>query len=508
MNMKKLSSLLICIFLIISCSKKSTDTQKKELVVAVETEIKVMDPRKALAATDWRTSLLVCQTLVTLNEQFLPVPDLASRFEIKDSGKEYWFHIPKEAQFHDGKNLTVEDVIFSINEYRKEGMWSAGAFKDVVSVEAVEQIVKIKLKAPRANFLTGDLPVIRIMPKNLVQKDEEAYKKNPVGSGPFIYKGKKGRDYLFERFSAYQTYQFKDKVGAVAYPALKLRVIQDQNTRYLSLINGDIDVVFNALPEDKVEAIAKNKSANILSTQGNNYQYLVVNFKNEFLKNLDFRKALSLSINRAEIIKHKLKGRGTEASSLLAPFSYFYKSNQGIGFDLDKAKEHLKKSGFKTPISISVKTSNNKSTVAILNIIKAQWKKIGVELKVDSSEFATYYSQLKKGSFELASGRWVGVSDPDMYRLVLHSDEWAPKGKNRGFFSNSRLDELVDKGRYEVNTEKRKEYYDIVQDIFYAELPYISLWYPDNIVVTSKRVSSFKIHPKGDWTPLIRAQLK
>ena len=116
------------------------------------------------------------------------------------------------------------------------------------------------------------------------------------------------------------------------------------------------------------------------------------------------------------------------------------------------------------------------------------------------NEFATFYSDVVKGNFQAYSLRWIGGNnDPDIFNLIFHSDMTPPNGANRGHYSNPEVDRLIELGRREVSLTNRIDYYRKVQRIVSEELPYVSLWYADNVCVFQNRIHGMKLYPAGEY---------
>src|SRR5262249_23639992 len=137
-----------------------------------------------------------------------------------------------------------------------------------------------------------------------------------------------------------------------------------------------------------------------------------------------------------------------------------------------------------------------------------QLREVGIALEIRSFEFATFYSDVVKGAYQLYSLRWLGGNeDPDIFENVFHSASFAPRRANRGYYSNPRVDALIDQARREVDQQKRKTYYAEIPRIVAEDLPYVNLWYLDNVVVHSRRVRNLHISPSGNYEFLKTAEL-
>jgi peptide/nickel transport system substrate-binding protein len=129
-------------------------------------------------------------------------------------------------------------------------------------------------------------------------------------------------------------------------------------------------------------------------------------------------------------------------------------------------------------------------------------------MDIQQNESATFFADVIAGNFQMYSARWVGGNDdPDFFNLVFHSKMVPMKGANRGHYSNSRVDELIDFGRRELDIEKRKTAYREIQQIVAEELPYISLFHRNNVCIFNKRIEGVKVYPDANWTYLTDVRL-
>jgi peptide/nickel transport system substrate-binding protein len=129
-----------------------------------------------------------------------------------------------------------------------------------------------------------------------------------------------------------------------------------------------------------------------------------------------------------------------------------------------------------------------------------QWKKVGVALELRPLEFATLYTDITKGVFQIYSLRWVGANnDPDIFEYVFSSKKIPPDGANRGRYRNPQLDELLNQARVEMDREKRKELLYQIQTIIATDEPYVNLWYVDNVCVHRDRLTNVQMSPDGSY---------
>jgi peptide/nickel transport system substrate-binding protein len=117
-------------------------------------------------------------------------------------------------------------------------------------------------------------------------------------------------------------------------------------------------------------------------------------------------------------------------------------------------------------------------------------------------EFGVLFDDIKKGNFEIYSLQWTSVLIPDHYYDVFHTRSVPPEGFNRNFYSNPNLDRLLEEGRRTVDREKQRAIYSEAQKIVARDLPCVPLWVPDQISAVRKRVSGYRLHPRGTYDSL------
>jgi len=133
---------------------------------------------------------------------------------------------------------------------------------------------------------------------------------------------------------------------------------------------------------------------------------------------------------------------------------------------------------------------------------------VGIALDIRTYEFATFYADVTKGAYQIHSLRWIGGNqDPDIFENIFDSASFPPKRANRTFYSNPRIDELIREGRSTLDQQKRKVIYDEIQQIVAQDLPYINLWYLDNVLVHTDRVHGIELTPSGNYDFLRTAEL-
>jgi peptide/nickel transport system substrate-binding protein len=292
-------------------------------------------------------------------------------------------------------------------------------------------------------------------------------------------------------------------------------VVPDTTTRALELRKGSADIAVNAVTSDMALTLEKDPALVVSRSPGTIYSYLAVNLRDPILGDVRVRQALAYAINRQPIIEYLWRGFARPAKSILPTQSWAYNGNVATyPYDPVAARRLLDEAGYRPGADgirfhIAMKTSTEESTRLLAAVLQHQLRGVGVALDIRSFEFATFFADVVKGAFQIYSLRWVGGNnDPDFFEYVFDSKRVPPRGANRGFYSNPRADELIAQGSREPDPAKRRVIYAQLQQLLAEDLPYINLWYMDNVVIQSRRVSRVEVDPSASYDFLDTIELE
>jgi len=154
-------------------------------------------------------------------------------------------------------------------------------------------------------------------------------------------------------------------------------------------------------------------------------------------------------------------------------------------------------------LSLSFKTSNDPTRIRLATIYQSQLKKIGIDLKIQSYDWGTFYSDIKKGRFQLYSLAWVGVKSPDIFQYVFASTAIPPNGANRGRFIDPQTDTLIKEGGMAQTIESQAAIYRQLQTRLHDQLAAMPLWYENQYVVRSKNLRNYPLFSDGRYDGLL-----
>ena len=497
-----LGILLSSIWILVSCTKREAEDPTR-LIVAIGAEPNTLDPRFATDAYGMRISALLFNSLVRIDSDLKVVGDAAESWNYQDLV--YTFQLRPGLAFSNGRPLRREDILFSFEQYQSPSSPFASSLEviDKVEVEHKDKedpdsplIVRLFLKEFSAKLLTADLPIVRILPKEETQSAGAEFSRNLIGTGSFVLERQSSNEIVLRSRQDHSH-------AAPPYERLVFKIIRDDFTRFQRTLKGEVDIAQAEIPLARVSDFVKQPDRfEVHKYPGLAMSYILVNLKDPILSQKPVRKAIAQALNRQEIIQYQLEGLATEATSILTPTNPFFASDlENPAYEPSLAKQAFKELGLGQQ-EITLKTSNSQAAVANARVIGQQLREAGLNLRLQSFEWGTFYGDIVKGQFQLALMRWVGVMDPDIYRLAFHSSE-KPPGRNRGSYVNTDLDQLLEKGLSIEDPQKRVAHYHQVQRIVHQDLAIIPLWYDQQVAVVNRRVQNFKPSQSGDYFPFI-----
>ena len=485
----------------------SAQRDPKTVVFLIESSPANLDPRIGTDAQSQRIDALLFDGLVDHDASFQFIPALAASWE-QPNPVTYVFHLRSGVRFQDGRLLTARDVVWTFNSILTGAVISprAAAYASVESLEARDALTVVFHLKHADNFLLRNISTgaMGIVPEG----SGRDFWKHPVGTGPFRFVSQQiDQDVVIER----------NPLSWATVPKLervRFRVVPDAITESLELEKGSGDVAVNSLPIDSLPVLAARPDLRIEETGGTEIQYLAFNLRDPLLGDVRVRQAIACSIDRELIMRTLLRGHAQPSVSLLPPSHWAWiGAVDRYGYDPPRAQQLLDAAGFKPDrqgvrFHLAMKTSNDEGTRLLAAVLQQQLARVGIALDLRSYEFATFYSDVTRGAFQMYSLRWIGGNEqPDIFGYAFQTANFSPKGANRGHYSNARLDAVLDDAAKDEDPAKRRADYAEAQQILARDLPAFNLWYLDTIVVHNRRLIDVVPAPSGSYAFLATAQL-
>ena len=490
---------MILLLPLASCHKQANDAATLNFLI--ESSPNNLDLRQGTDAQSERVGGLIYDALVRKDDSFNLQPWLATSWERPDP-LTWVFHIRGGVRFHDGKPLTAGDVAWSIRSMSDGTLITAkgGAFAGVTGVEVRDATtLAVHTGKPDASLLFNLSDGLFGVVEQGAGRDEGLH---PVGTGPFKFISQvQDKEVVVERNADYWA-------GVPTVPRVRFEVVPDNITTALEMKKGSGDAESNAITLDLVHALEGLPNLRVDTVPGSAAIYANFNVNDPALQDARVRQAIACAIDRPALIAALWRGRAIPSDTLLPPGHWARAADADLPqypHDVSRAVALLEAAGMKPDrngvrLRFTLKTSTDETTRLLAQAMQQQMRAAGIELELRSAEFGTFYSDITKGAFQMYILRWIGANeDPDIFRYAYATASFPPKGGNRGRYSNPRVDALLQAANAETDQAVRRREYIEVQQILATDLPSIPLWYPNNEVVHSARLSNVRLDAGGSF---------
>ena len=504
----RLAVTAICALALTACGPPRDDARTLRFVI--ESSPNNLDLRQGTDAQSERVGALIYDPLVRKDDHFNLQPWLAESWE-RPNDLTWIFHLRDGVRFHDGKAMTAEDVAWSIRSMTDGTLLTAkgGGFVDVASVEVQGPLtVTVRMKRPSPSLLFNLSDGLFGVVERGAGRDEGLH---PAGTGPFRFVEQvQDKEVVVERNRAYWA-------GSPKIERVRFEVVPDNITAALEMKKGSADVESNLLTMDMVHALGDVRGLVVETGPGARVDYANFNVNDAALRDTRVRQAIACAIDKDALIAAMWRGQAVKAGTLL-PLGHWAAAGEAelpqYPHDVERAKRLLDAAGMRPDkdgvrLRFTLKTSTDETTRLEAQAVQAQLREAGITLTLRPAEFGTFYADITKGAFQMYMLRWIGSNeDPDIFRYAYATASFPPKGANRGRYSNPRVDALLEQARVTTDEHERRRLYVEVQQVLADELPGIPLWYPDNVVVHSARLTGVTPNAGGGFDFLRTAELR
>ncbi len=456
---------------------------------ASTSEILTLDPARINEVLQFQITSNVLSGLTHIDADLIAQPDLAADWSVSDNGKVYIFNLREGVRFHNGDPFTADDVIFTYNRSKdpKQSIHSRvlSNVNDVVKVD--DHTVKIVLDAPQASFMVKTLErasgrALTIVSRGALESMGTAqYGLTPVGTGPFkVTFHELGQGVVLERNEEYYdpARPILDKVT--------ITPIADPEPLAAALEAGDVDLLgANSPPAELIDRFEANPDLVVNTVPGPSFQSLWLNPHRHPFDVADFNKpveelmresgfkvrlAIAKALDRERYLKQAQFGRGVPAYGSINPAMGFY-FDDSLGetspqrFEPEVARQLLADAGYPNgegfpKLKLLAFPSIRRETQVVADILR---RNLNIEIEIDIKDGNVAWEQMLGMDFDMARDGSGGDFDPDDALVDWMQTDSKFNGPNRdkdkmpfGYFSDKRVDELIDAQRLETDLEKRK----------------------------------------------------
>jgi len=493
------------------------DPATRTLTTAQSIDIDTLDPQQMGTAYDPHNMMFGYPvTLGLKNDQ--PYPFMAKSVQASADGLTITFTLPDDLKLSNGKKVTGQDWIKTIERYKKISPY-ASDFDEVKEMKADGQKVTLTFKGPNAYFW----PVLASSYTGVIDWEEaekvgkEAFGQKPIGAGPYKLKQwVRGSQVVLEKNPNFTDYiPFVKNHGGYSFDTIVIRIIPDNFTRISELEAGNVDYVYD-VPAEFVDRIKANPKLKLISAVRAGEAYLRLNTTKAPFNNVKFRQALNYAINRDEI-KAAWKGGVEPVYTLLSPAQLCYSAQTEaelkaqLKTDPAKAKALLAELGYKdTNNDGYLEKSGQRLTLTLqgiashrvgLTVIQAQLKNVGIEVKVMEQPGGVVTQSVKDRKFDMTISTWWWT-DPDIWFYGLHS-----KGSTGvSVWSSKETDQMLEDQRKQVDVKQRTATWSALSKKVAQELPLIPMYHFYDYKAIRSNIEGYQVGVDGAifWNDAIK----
>lgn len=391
---------------------ETSGTEKSELDVAMNAEPETYDLGKTTGTTARQMMLgNVYEMLMSFDENYDARPELADEVDVSPDYTEYVYHLRKGIKFHNGEEMTADDVVASMNRWIKNNGQVKKAVGDARFEKLNEYTVKIKMDKPLMSLnemIAGLKPAPIIVPASVIRKADPKTGaiKDYIGTGPYMVDEIKPNNYIsLKKFDYYTPYGEKGKTsGWVGYkeaktPEIVFHFVGDASTRVAGMESGEYDVAVQ-LPFDDYDRFKDESTYEILK-EGQGDIGIVYNKKEGVAKNALFRRAVNAALNRDDIMTAAYTGKDFYklTPSFITDEKNFWYNEEGKDVynvhDREKAKELLSEAGYNGEEFKLLVSNHYQEFYNAAIVVERELKEVGINAKLDVVDWPTYLTRAK-----------------------------------------------------------------------------------------------------------------
>ncbi|MGN8645799.1 glutathione ABC transporter substrate-binding protein [Gracilibacillus sp. HCP3S3_G5_1] len=476
-----------------------------ELVIAVASDVVSLSAQGQNDVPSSNVRENIYETLTNLDENQEIIPGLATDWEQVDDVT-WEFNLQEGVTFHDGAEFNAEAVKKSFDRLVDENIASPYAFlvEQVESVEVVDDYtVRFNLEYPYAPLLANLAHSgTAIMSPTIIDEDyaqledggdvDTYINQNPSGTGPFeLDEWSPGEFVKLARFEDYWGDNAK-------LESVQFKVVSEQSSRVAELETGVSHVADNIGPNN-IARVDGLPDAGVLQEPSVSVSYIGFNIEKEPFDDVRVRQALSMAIDKDEIIEGVMNGVGIPAIGALAPPVFGYDDSiEGLPYDVEQAKELLAEAGYEDGFETTIWTNDNEQRVDTAVALQSQLSEIGVDVQIEELEWGAYLERTSNGEHDMFILGWSTVTADADYGLypLFHSSQHGEPG-NKVFLADDEIDALLDEGRRETDPEARQEIYTEVQQKLVDLAPMMYTHHQEYVLGVNDSVKDFGINAQG-----------
>ncbi len=483
------------------------------LNVAISDEPPTLDPHRTSDVAAAEVFEQVCETLVYRGFDLTDQPLLAESWEMAPDGLSVTFKLRQGIIFHDGNPLDSAAVKFTFERLQQpESVESPihEEFEDVSIETPDEQTIVFSFDEPRQDFVEALRNVYAvIISPSAVQEGEEEFGRHPICTGPFQVADWRSSQYILLTKNPDYSWPpgFYANRGPSHIDEIKVNFVGEHDTRYLALLNGELDMLSLSTSEE-VEEIEEIGEFYLLENWIGGISYLGFNYQHPPTNEPLLRQALAHAVDKTTIINAILPGLADPAFAPLAPSIFGFSSTleeTEYQYDPEQSRQLLAEAGYADsngdgiverdgePLKLDLLTTTSSTYDRIFTLLQSQLRDVGVDIEIRAVPTAEISQITPSGGFDLLLYHY-NWPFPSALSLFLSSDRVG--ASNRVAYSNTQVDELLELAAQQP--EGSQEKFDLLvkaQRTILQDTPWQPLLVRKRVTAVNDRVQGIKAHP-------------
>lgn len=500
MRKAMLIQLTLCLFATVICAGSLDDRDGDRIIFGTIGEASNLISYLSTDSASHEIADLLFVAPLRYNKDLEPEPWAAESWSMSEDGKVLRFTLRRGILWEDGVELTAEDMAFTYKTVIAPSTGSPYA-EDFSRVKEFRVVDRYTFEARYEEFFARAVAswMSPILPRHILEGQnirDTPFSRKPVGAGPYKLKAwEPGSRIILEASPTY--FGGKPHITEAIY-----RIIPDDATMFMETRSGRLDVM-NLNPLQylrQTEGPFWEKEYRKYRYLASVYIFLGFNLQHPFFKDAHVRQAISLAINRGDLVAGVLLGQGIAAFGPYKPGTWAY--HRGLTppeQNYEKARRLLAEAGFSRgengllqkngqDLAFTILTNQgNEQRILTATLIQSQLAKLGIDARIRTVEWAAFIREfVNKGRFDAVILGWTITQDPDIFQ-IWHSSQAHDGGLNFTRYENPEVDAILEKARATPDRSERQALYWRLQEILAADQPYCFLFVPYALPIVQSR---------------------
>jgi peptide/nickel transport system substrate-binding protein len=460
--------------------------RSSEIIASQSTDILTLDPSVDSSAIGINVFLNIFDQLTGIGPDGSVLPLIATRWDVTPDARTWTFTIRRNARFHNGQPVTVDDVKWTYEKIMADAKSPNRAY--LTQIDRIEKLnddqIRFTLKAPFAIF-NRQVSLISILPRKAYEEmGAQRFATQAIGSGPFkVVKWTKDAAVELEANPDYWG-------GAPKFPKLTFKPVPDASARSAGLLSGALDVV-PALPPPLIDSLSSRPGVRIERVASNRVIYVGFNPNVPPMNNLKVRQAIDHAIDRETMTAKLLRGLGKPIGQIPSPVTFGYDPTiEPTKYDPALARQLLKEAGYKgEKIVFQFPTNRFAFGTEVAQAVAGYMSQAGINVELQGMEFAAMFplwAGNKLGAMYMFS-LGISILDSDLVLNLQYES-----GVSHGYWHDPEVDRLAKLQRGEVDADKRKKIYSQIWRMSKDNAAYAVLY---------NEIQAYGVRDRVKWTP-------